>query len=277
MMRLALTLTLTLSVLLCAGCESDTSGGETTTTGGGETTTGGGETTTGGGETTDPCDDCPTGSWCEGGECVYDRGDGHYDCGGGAYCFGGEIVVNPVSDAPDAEDPCAPDIIPCEHGCDEGVWVDEGNPESACRPHAPCSPEALGLEGTPVDFTVLTLTCAEGDPEPEPAEGAEPEPLVIATSAEALAEALGPCTTSEVGFETQRVAVIRGWSENAPDEPTWVLDVDGTIHIEVTVQPFSSGIEVLPEPYTLAIALPAGDTPVTADPCHIPYEGPEVP
>ena len=225
----------------------------------------------------DPCDDCPDGSFCEDGECSYGGGDGHYDCGGGVYCENGQIWQIPMGDAPDAVDPCAPSLMEtCAHGCDAQGDIDPYDDSTWCLP-APCSPEALGLEGTPVDFTVLTLTCEEGDPEPEPAEGAEPESLVIATSIEALAEAVAPCTASEVDFETQRVAVIRGYSENTPDNPSWVLDVAGTLHIEVTFQPFSSGIEVLSEPYTLAVALPAGDAPITAQECRIPYEGPEVP
>ena len=116
----------------------------------------------------------------------------------------------PVGEAPDAEDLSAPSLMEtCAHGCDAQGDIDPYADSTWCLP-APRSPEALGLEGTPVDFTVLTLTCEEGDPEPEPADGAEPEPLVIATSVEALAEALGPCAASEVDLETQRVAVIRG-------------------------------------------------------------------
>jgi hypothetical protein len=226
-------------------------------------------------ETSDPCDDCPEGSWCEDGECIPERGDGHYDCGGGAYCNGSEIVVNPVGDAPDAVDPCAPAIIPCEHGCDEMVEVDTSDPESACLPE-PCSLDALGLEGTPVDFQVLELSCGD-DPQTRAPGSEQPALVESVESAEGLTEVLGECTTGEVDFDAYRVAVIRGYSENAPKAPSWVIDVDGATYIELTFEPFSSGIEVLPEAYTLAVALPAGDTPLTAQECRIPYEGPEVP
>ena len=225
----------------------------------------------------DPCADCPDGSWCEDGECGYGGGDGHYDCGGGAYCNGSEIVVTPVGDAPDAVDPCAPDIIWCEYGCDEMVEVDTSDPWSACLPEPePCSAAAQGIVGTEVDFTVLELSC--GDEPQTRAPGSEQPPWVEnVESAEGLSEVLGECTASEVDFAAYRVAVIRGYSENAPKAPSWVLDVDGAIYIELTFESFSSGIEVLPEAYTLAVALPAGDAPTTAQECRIPYEGPELP
>ena len=262
-------LVMCLGLVLSAGCgdaSSDGSGSDAGSSG----------SDAGSGDATSACDDCPPGTSCVADECVDDEPD-HWDCGGGAYCESGQIWFVPVGDDPDAEDPCAPSLQEtCEHGCDESAEVDPYDDTGWCLP-APCSPEAQGLEGTPVDFAVLQLTCEESDPTPQPGDGEQPEPLVIATSAEVLAEAVAPCTVEGVDFDTHRVAVIRGWQENAPDDPSWVLEVDGTIHIEVTFQPFMSGIEVQPELYTLAVVLPAGETPVAAQTCSIPYDGPAVP
>jgi hypothetical protein len=224
----------------------------------------------------DPCDDCPDGSWCEDGECIPERGDGHYDCGGGMYCENGQIWQIPMGDAPDAVDPCAPSLMEtCAHGCDAEGYIDPYDDSTWCSP-APCSLEALGLEGTPVDFTVLELSCGD-DPQTRAPGSEQPALVESVESAEGLTEVHGECTAPEVDFAAYRVAVIRGYSENAPKAPSWVIDVDGAIYIELTFEPFSSGIEVLPEAYTLAVALPAGDTPLTAQECRIPYEGPEVP
>ena len=102
--------------------------------------------------------------------------------------------------------------------------------------------------------------------------------MTVVTSAEELLTLLD-CPDGEVSvdFAASRVAVIQGNNVFPVRPAQWAVDVDGTIWVDLTSEASSSGIEPLPEPYSSLVALPAGDAPVQAQYCEIPYDGPDFP
>ena len=55
------------------------------------------------------------------------------------------------------------------------------------------------------------------------------------------------------------------------------LEIDGVLWVDLTTELYSSGIELLAEPYGHALTIDAGDSPVQLQECVIPYDGREVP
>ena len=223
--------------------------------------------------------DCP-GDWdCTYGKC-YEPGC-HYDCICGPLdCAEADHYGYSCSDCDD--DIFAPDIYPDQVDSPDGVG-DTGADvtlEAGPTEPEPCSPEAQGLSGTPVGHASWTLypDCSwHFDDLDDNTAGAV---VTVATSAEdfaALFDCAGDKPEGVLDYSKSRMVLIRGLAEIEPRPPNWVLEIDGVVWVDLTTQMYSSGIELVGEPYAHALSMEAGETPVQAQECVIPYEGDEMP
>ena len=228
--------------------------------------------------------DCP-GDWvCTYGKC-YEPGC-HYDCICGPLdCAEADHYGYSCSDCD--EDIFEPDIKPDMSQFPEDGGDTSGDVSLEVGPTGPepCSPEAQGLDGTPVEYSVsdeswweLYEGCTWAmddliDDESGPQ-------VMIAQSAEefdALVTCEGDKPQNPFDDSQSRMVIIRGLAEIAPRSPTWVLEIDGVLWVDLTTELYSSGIELLAEPYGHALTIDAGDSPVQLQECVIPYDGREVP
>ena len=194
-------------------------------------------------------------------------------------CDDGSSGGEPTPDVT-ATDAAATDAAATDVSVVDVPLVGEGGDADRGVEPGVCSPEALGLVGEAVPFTSLSVDCGDVEREERRAEVGEPAgpKVTVVTSAEDLLELL-ECPDGEVGvdFTASRVAVIQGYNIFPIRPVQWAVGVEGTIWVDLTSASYSSGIELLPEPYISMVTLPAGDEPVQTQYCEIPHDGPELP
>jgi hypothetical protein len=143
---------------------------------------------------------------------------------------------------------------------------------------APCSPEAQGLSGDAVAFSVVPIPagCEWLSDDMDSNTYAEPSFSFMGSEEEVMAlfNCDGATPPLGVDFSANRLALVEGVHEHSSDAPyiNWVIESDGNLVVDITFEAYCSGIAPANIRYQTMVALPLGDAPVSGQLCYLPAD-----